>query len=80
MSARADDDSIWVQFRQFFDRAYASDRTDEFRFIGDLGFGGKFWIDSRRGMWVNCYPEHGTPERLAIIEKTNEALAIVWGD
>lgn len=44
----------------------------EWRFIGDLGFGGKY----RNGKnVVTCYQEDETPERLAIIVKTNAALA-----
>lgn len=42
--------------------------------MGVLGFGGKFW--KGRDLWyVNCYREDETPERLAIIERTNEHLA-----
>lgn len=54
----------------------------EWRFIGSLGFGGKFWRNSRTrpdGTWgecwyVDCYREHETPERLAVIERTNSRL------
>jgi hypothetical protein len=46
----------------------------EFRFQGSLGFGGKFRNDA--GRWrVDCYREDETPERLAVIEATNLALA-----
>jgi len=46
--------------------------TTEYRFIGNLGFGGKFWPDH----WtVTCYIEHETPERTEIIRRTNKALA-----
>jgi hypothetical protein len=44
----------------------------EYRFMGALGFGGKFWQQS---MTVTCYPEDETPERRAIIERANAALA-----
>ncbi len=54
----------------------------EWRFIGALGFGGKFRrspqriSDGQRERWyVDCYREDETPERLAVIEATNEALA-----
>jgi hypothetical protein len=43
----------------------------EFRFQGLLGFGGKFWPEENV---VTCYSEDRTPERLAIIERTNERL------
>lgn len=46
----------------------------EFRFCGKLGMGGKFWRNDGR-FYVACYKEDETPERLAIIEKTNQALA-----
>ncbi len=54
----------------------------EWRFMGTLGFGGKFrrnrvWIGSTRTeSWtVGCYAEDLTDERQAVIDKTNEALA-----
>lgn len=50
------------------------DNLREFRFIGLLGFGGKFW-SSGAAWYVNCYREHETPERLAMIAAANERLA-----
>ncbi len=54
----------------------------EWGFGGLLGFGGKFrrnrvWIGgTRTESWtVDCYREDLTPERQAVIDKTNEALA-----
>lgn len=54
----------------------------EYRFQGNLGYGGKFWRttgihreDPDLRWSVNCYSEHETPERLATIERTNAALA-----
>jgi hypothetical protein len=47
----------------------------EFRFMGSLGFGGKVYVDPRRGARVDCCPEDETPERRATIERTNAALA-----
>lgn len=73
-----DTDSNWVSFRQWFDKAFAKG-GDEYRFIGSLGFGGKFWLHHRDGMYVTCYREDETPERLATIEDTNRCLGIVWG-
>lgn len=46
-------------------------RCDEFRFIGSLGFGGKFWRDRWQ---VTCYPEGLTPARAETIRVTNAAL------
>lgn len=50
----------------------------EFRFCGALGFGGKFkaWNDQP---YVDCYPEHETPARLAMIEAANRRLAELFG-
>ncbi len=52
--------------------------VDEWRFMGALGAGGKFRrapsCDGER-WYVDCYREDETPERLAVIAKTNEALA-----
>jgi hypothetical protein len=48
--------------------------TTEYRFQGDLGFGGKFWRPY--GCWyVSCYSEDMNPERAHIIEHTNTLLA-----
>jgi len=46
----------------------------EWRFIGNLGFGGKVWNNCGR-VYVTCYRENETPERLDIIERTNKLLA-----
>jgi hypothetical protein len=46
----------------------------EYRFQGNLGFGGKFWNSG--GKWyVTCYPEDATPERRSLISAVNECLA-----
>lgn len=45
----------------------------EYRFIGSLGFGGKFRITEGK-MHVTCYPEDETPQRLAKIDKINAIL------
>lgn len=42
----------------------------EFRFMGCLGFGGKFYNCNRR-WYVGCYPEDETPERLEKINRVN---------
>ena len=52
--------------------------SNEWRFIGSLGFGGKFRFP---GLTVDFYPEDATPERRAAVERTNAKLAalrMVW--
>lgn len=60
-------------FNNWFGGQY-QDFSREFRFQGNLGFGGKFWRNDGR-FYVNCYREDETPERLETIERTNEALS-----
>ena len=44
----------------------------EFRFCGNLGFGGKFYWDSE---WrVSCYEEDETPARRISIEAANDRI------
>lgn len=54
----------------------------EYRFCGSLGFGGKVWWNPPAGetcpLYVNCYREDETPDRLATIVLANDALAKVW--
>jgi hypothetical protein len=45
----------------------------EFRFQGDLGFGGKVWFYLDK-IYVNCYREDETPERLAMMSHANLRL------
>ena len=45
----------------------------EYRFCGDLGFGGKVWAGSPP--YVTCYPEDKTPEREKTLASLNAALA-----
>lgn len=47
--------------------------TTEYRFCGNLGFGGKI---NRKGLrfFVNCYTEDENPQRLEIISRVNERL------
>lgn len=46
----------------------------EYRFMGALGFGGKFYNDNFR--WrVGCYREHETPARVEMMRIANERLA-----
>lgn len=65
-SARPDDIASFV--------AHCTSDTPgtEYRFVGSLGFGGKFRYP---GMTVDCYPEDATPHRQAAIGRANERLA-----
>lgn len=57
--------------KNFVWRATAEGCT-EWRFQGNLGFGGKFYNDGR---WrIGCYSEHDSTERLATIDRTNRRL------
>lgn len=49
----------------------------EYRFMGALGFGGKFRNNGNNynTPHVDCYAENETPERLAMIERANKRLA-----
>lgn len=51
----------------------AHGHLSEYRFIGSLGFGGKFWRNNGR-WYVTAYREDLTPERQAVIDATNAAL------
>jgi len=46
----------------------------EFRFQGDLGFGGKFYMNADR-WYVNCYPEDENESRRFWIDIANDRLA-----
>jgi len=46
----------------------------EYRFQGNLGFGGKVWNNADR-WYVTCYREDESPERQEAIEGANAALA-----
>lgn len=56
--------------RDSFIYEFTEDSCNEFRFIGNLGFGGKYW---QKG-YVTCYKEDETPERKNIIEKLNSEI------
>lgn len=47
----------------------------EFRFMGSLGMGGKVYNSGTgTGVWVDCYAEDVTAERIATIDKVNMIL------
>lgn len=69
-AARADDvDSFVLEFTKR-DDPYGP--TQEWRFQGALGFGGKFRYPR---CTVDCYRENETPATLAMIESANQKLA-----
>lgn len=47
----------------------------EYRFMGALGFGGKFYNEGNRRWEVGCYLEDDTPARTEMIRRANERLA-----
>lgn len=47
---------------------------DEWRFIGCLGFGGKYYSGKNK---VTCYTEHETPAKLELIKKINLELSLI---
>ena len=51
-------------------------QTKEWRFSGDLGFGGKFWRNPGNGRmhYVSCYSEDLNVERKAICDSLNSAI------
>ena len=61
-------------YRQNFiyHHARSSEPCDEYRFMGKLGYGGKY---RRKTNKVDCYSEDETPKRRAIIEQLNAELA-----
>ena len=54
----------------------------EWRFMGLLGYGGKFWnerlyIDNKYEWRVSCYSEDENPKREKIIQETNYKLLLL---
>lgn len=54
----------------------------EYRFMGALGFGGKFRNNGNHNNmpYVDCYSEHETPERQTMIDAANKRLADLFED
>lgn len=52
----------------------------EYRFIGALGFGGKFRNNGNNDNtpYIDCYREDETPKRLAMIRRANARLAVLF--
>lgn len=59
-----------------FTKYVTTTRDFEWRFCGALGFGGKLRQNSNRDgtPYVDCYREHETPERQAMIDEANKRL------
>jgi len=49
------------------------DKLREYRFQGNLGFGGKFYRNDGK-LYVTCYAEDLNPNRIEIINKVNKLL------
>lgn len=62
------------QERANFVYRQSKEHISEWRFCGDLGFGGKFWRNNGRH-YVSCYSENLTPRLQKVIDKANELLA-----
>ena len=60
--------------RQRFVDAQMAYVEREYRFMGALGFGGKFRRRYDDVWFVACYPEDMNPHRQAVIDATNAAL------
>ena len=59
------EDFVWLQTLK---------HVPEYRFQGNLGFGGKLYLTKH--LWhVMCYPEDMTPERTLAIRAANRKLA-----
>jgi hypothetical protein len=68
--------NAWPRGRANFVHCQTEDHCNEYRFQGDLGFGGKFWRANDR-WYVTAYPEDiaAQPKRQRIIDETNAALS-----
>jgi hypothetical protein len=58
------------------DESYSFHNAFEYRFGGELGFGGKFWRQDG-SLFVTCYYEDETPGRLAIKNRVNDILKVL---
>ncbi len=71
------------QGREGFVRTISDPKRDcrEYRFMGSLGFGGKFRNNGNRDdtPYVDCYPENETLGRNNMIERANKRLAELFG-
>lgn len=51
---------------------------NQYRFQGNLGFGGKLYTRSDLLCSVDCYPEDKTPARIFALVTANRALRELW--
>lgn len=58
--------------------ALQADGGLEYRFCGELGFGGKLYLEERYAPRVSCYKEDDTPERLKMLDVANKELEKLW--
>ena len=74
------EDESFIEFVQVL-RSRGQPRCDEYRFIGALGFGGKFRNNGNHANTphVDCYPEDLTAERREMIDRANRRLAELFG-
>lgn len=63
-----------------FVRQLQNNDRGEFRFQGDLGFGGKFYWHPTWGWRVACYKEDENPQRKLIVDTVNRRLKEMWAD
>lgn len=64
--------------REDFCVAQTEEVISEWRFMGALGFGGKFYRQTGDKKWyVDCYREERTAAKLVMIEAANERLEIL---
>ena len=56
--------------------------TNEWRFQGALGFGGKFYfqpdLEPLRAVRVGFYREDETPLRMGMMRRANDRLVVLW--
>ena len=68
--------------RDSFIHIQTNSQCDEWRFMGKLGFGGKFWNEwsysANKPKWrVSCYLEDENEKTIKIIEETNNKLKLL---
>jgi len=52
--------------------------VEEYRFQGDLGFGGKFFLCNFERPYISCYGEDMTAERARTIARVNRLLELLF--
>ena len=62
--------------REGFIHAAKTTKNLEYRFCGNLGFGGKIYLETPPR--ISCYSEDRTKEKDEIIQKTNRKLSEIY--